>query len=164
MHGAIAHQPGKGGGVAGVGLAPAGERLGGEGQHLGARLPELPLEAPAKAARLHPDHAAPAARPQGRDQAQDALPGQRAQAHRFTEPALHGHARARFFEVRPEAEHPRGAGARRLRGSLRALQALAERGKAFQDLFGLGVELVFFHTEFHFAPRPPIFTPRFRTR
>ena len=86
---------------------------------------------------------APAARPQDREQAQDGFAGQRAQAHRLGEPALHGHARAGFFEVRPEAEHARCA--RRLRGSLRALQALAQCGKAFQDVFGLGVELVFFH-------------------
>ena len=38
VEGAVGDQPGDGGGVAGVGFAPAGERLGGEGQGLGADL------------------------------------------------------------------------------------------------------------------------------
>ncbi len=143
MDGAVAHQPGEGRGITGVGLAPPGEGLGGEGQDLRAGLPELPLEAPAKAARFHPDHAAPAPRPQGREQAQDGLASHRAQAHGLGQPALYGDAGTRLLEVRPEAEHARHA--RKLRGSLRALQALAQRRKVFQDVFGLGVELVFFH-------------------
>jgi hypothetical protein len=158
MHGAVGDQPGEGGGIALVGLASPAQCLGGEGQGLGTRLPELPLETPAEAARLHPNHAAPAACLERREQAQDGLASQRAQAHRLGEPALHGDARVRLFEIRPEAEHARRARrGRRGRGSFRALQALAERRKAFQDVFGLGVELVFFHTEFTLRQGHPLF-------
>ena len=143
MHGAVADQAGERGGVAGVGLAPPGEGLGGKGQDLRARGPELPLEGPAEAADLQPEHAAPAPGAQGGEQLQHSRAGQRAQAHGLAEPALHGEAGAGFFEVGAEAEP--GRRVRRLRGAFRALQALAERGKAVQDVVGLGAELVFFH-------------------
>lgn len=157
VDGARGDQSGQGDRIAAVGLAPARERFGGEGQRLRTRLPDLSLEAPAEAARMPMAHRQPCA---------TSTRSSSSTVSRESVPRLSGVARP-TCTTRQAPAFSRSAPRHRMRADPEAVSSLVARSRCLLSagkrhrIFSVLVWSWYFFIRMHFAPRPPFFTHQF---